>query len=1030
MIVVPSGNRAGASLRTDATPTASEAAGEPTSTGVPSGDVASAVALAGAASEGGVVSATVTSCSAAAELPAASAAVQVTTVVPIGNRAGASLDIDATPTASDAVAAPWSTAVPDGPAASARAAAGAYTDGGVVSDTETTCESDASLPAASDAVHVTTVLPTGNAAGASLVTAATPTASDASGSPMSTTLESAAAASTATSAGARTSGGVVSDMATVCRACAALPAASAAVHVTTVSPTGYDAGASLPSSATPTASDAVALPMSASAVDGPVASAEAVGGAISSGGVVSRTTTRWTAVASFPAASVAVQVTVVVPSGNTAGASLETDATPTASVASGEPTSTGAPSGDAASAVASGGGTIEGGVVSTTFTSCSAVASFPAASVAVQVTVVAPSGNTAGASLETDATPTASVASGEPTSTGAPSGDAASAVASGGGTIEGGVVSTTFTSCSAVASFPAASVAVQVTTVLPRASTGGASFVTDAIGVASAAAPSPAASPTAIRPSDAAAPSADSASTVRAGGTRIDGGVVSTISTRCDAAALLPDASVAFHTTVCEPSEKAPGASLDTVTSCASSTDGSPSSTSLRPADSASSTTSGGASIAGGVVSTISTRCLAAASLPAASRAVHVTTVVPIGNRAGASLATDAIPDPPSAAAGSPSSTAFEAADSASNTTSGGARTDGAAVSETDTLCGAVASLPATSRAVHVTTVVPSGNRAGASLDTDITPTASTTAGSASSTGVPSAPAASAAASWTAAIDGGIVSRTVTFCVATAMLPAPSIAVQITVLIPRVNRSGALLSSESMPLASVATARPMLTGVSGPVASAVMSAGGTIAGFVRSAPAAGAAAAAARCCPAACCRCWGAGPGPASSGAGAPASPAGSENACMRWPFESTTYSMPAEADTATSSGSLNWPAWTPSPPHTATGAPDASSSMTRLLDGSAAYRPPPGAAARPCARTSSPPTLASYAGRGCPPGPNLLMLAAAGSDTYTVPDAPTATPCGETRASPSGRPSLPISETYVPLAVNSCTRRLPVSAT
>ena len=746
------------------------------------------------------------------------------------------------------------------------------------------------------------------------------------------------------------------------------------------------------------------------------------------GGVVSATSTDWTAVAVLPASSAAVHVMIVVPSGKSAGASLETDATPTASEAAGEPTSTGVPSGDAASAVTLAGAASEGGVVSTTFTSCSAVAALPASSVAVQVTTVAPSGNRAGASLETDATPTASEAAGEPTSTGVPSGDAASAVTLAGAASEGGVVSTTFTSCSAVAALPASSVTVQVTTVLPRASTGGASFVTDAIGVASAAAPSPAASPTAIRPSDAAAPSADSASTVMAGGTRTDGGVVSTTSTRCDAAALLPDASVAFHTTVCEPSGKAPGASLDTATSCASSTDGSPRSTSLRPADPASNTTSGGASIAGGVVSTTSTRCLAVASLPAASAAVHVTIVAPTGNRAGASLATDAIPDPPSAAAGSPSSTAFEAADSASNTTSGGARTDGATVSETDTLCGAVASLPATSRAVQVTTVVPSGNRAGASLDTDITPTASSTAGSASSTGVPSAPAASAAASWTGAIDGGIVSRTVTFCVATAMLPAPSIAVQITVLIPRVNWSGALLSSESMPLASVATARPMLTGVSGPVASAVMSAGGTIAGFVRSAPAPGAAGA--RCCPAPCGRGGVAGPGPASPGAGAAASLAGSENACMRWPFESTTYSIPAEADTATSSGSLNWPAWTPSPPHTATGVPDGSSSMMRLLGGSAAYRPPPGAAARPCARTSSPPTLASYAGRGCPPGPNLLMLAAAGSDTYTVPDAPTATPCGETKASPSGRPSRPISETYVPLAVNSCTRRLPVSAT
>ena len=237
-VVVPSGNRAGASLATDATPTASDASGVAMSTGVPSGVAASTVTLTGAASDGGVVSTTVTSCVAVCVLPASSAAVQVTVVVPSGNRAGASLATDATPTASDAVAAPWSTSVPDGPAASARTDSGAYTDGGVVSTTETTCESDAELPAASAAVHVTTVLPTANAAGASLATDAMPTASDASGSPMSTALASAAAASNSTSAGAAIDGGVASSIVTVCCACAALPAASAAVHVTIVSPTG------------------------------------------------------------------------------------------------------------------------------------------------------------------------------------------------------------------------------------------------------------------------------------------------------------------------------------------------------------------------------------------------------------------------------------------------------------------------------------------------------------------------------------------------------------------------------------------------------------------------------------------------------------------------------------------------------------------------------------------------------------------------------------------------------------------------
>ena len=743
------------------------------------------------------------------------------------------------------------------------------------------------------------------------------------------------------------------------------------------------------------------------------------------------TETRCSAAASLPAASVAVHVTMVVPSGNRAGASLAMDATPTASDASASPISTGVPSADTASAAMSAGAEIDGGVVSTTTISCVSVALLPAASVAVHVTTVVPSGNRAGASLAMDATPTASDASASPISTGVPSADTASAAMSAGAEIDGGVVSTTTTSCSAVAVLPASSDTVHVTIVRPSGRTAGASFATDATGVASGAAPAPAASPTAIVPRAAAAPSGDSASTVAAAGTRTDGGVVSTTSTRCDAAALLPDASVAFHTTVCDPSGNRAGASLETDTSCTSSTAGSPRSTLLGAGEAASNTTSGGGAIDGGVVSTTATSCVSVAWLPAASVAVQVTTVAPIGNRAGASLATDAIPDPASEEAASPSGTAFEAAEAASNATSGGARTDGRTVSSTTTFCAAVASLPATSRAVQVTIVAPNGNRAGASLETDITPTASETCGSASPTAVPAAPAASATISWTAPIAGGIVSRTVTFCVATAMLPAPSIAVQMTVLMPRVNRSGALLSSDSMPLASVAAARPTLTGVSGPVASTVMSAGGTMDGFVRSA--ACAAAPAAGVAGASRCRCAGgsvAGANRSSRCAGGSRGGSGSENACTRWPFESTTYSRPAAADTATSSGSLNCPAWMPSDPHDAAAAPDASSRTMRLLIGSAAYRPPPGATSTPCARRSIPPTLESYAASGSPPGPNLLMLAAAGSDTYTVPDAPTAIPLGEASASPSGTPSRPISETYVPLASNTCTRRLPVSAT
>ena len=534
------------------------------------------------------------------------------------------------------------------------------------------------------------------------------------------------------------------------------------------------------------------------------------------------------------------------------------------------------------------------------------------------------------------------------------------------------------TDCCAVAVLPAASATVQVTTVVPILNTAGASFATEAMGVTTAAA-APLPPPTTISPRETAAPSGDSASASTAGGTCTDGGVVSTTWTRCTAVALLPDASVAFHVTSCVPRANESGASLEIETSCASEAVGCPSLTAFDSADTASTVTSGGASIAGGVVSTTSTRCVSAASLPAASTAFHVTTACPIPNAAGASFVTDATPDPASDASASPSSTSFDSADSASNVTSGGALIDGAAVSETTTACTAVASLPTTSRAVHVTAVAPSANRAGASLETDMTPTASVTGGSASSTGVPPGPLASAVTSGSPPMTGGTVSLTTTFCVATAMLPAPSMAVQMTVLVPSVNRSGALLSSDLMPLASDATACPTLTGVRAPVASTVRSAGGVTTGFVRSPAAEAGAGSAGRAASPCAARAAG---GCGGAAAAAAAASAGRENAWMRWPFVSATYSRPACLDTATSSGSLNWPALTPSVPQTAVGVPVSSSRIMRSLIGSAAYRPPDGAAARPCALTSMPPTLASYVALRTPSVPNALMLLSGGFDT------------------------------------------------
>src|SRR5437773_8124891 len=145
--------------------------------------------------------------------------------------------------------------------------------------------------------------------------------------------------------------------------------------MTSVSPSGNRLPAGTPVRLTigsPVMSLAIAQPRTASGTTAPEASAVStvtLGGAMIVGGVVSTTLTSWVAVPELPAASVAVQVTVVVPSGNTlpAGASFVTVTTPRSSLAVAVPSCaspTTAPDGDVASTVASGGAVIDGGVVS------------------------------------------------------------------------------------------------------------------------------------------------------------------------------------------------------------------------------------------------------------------------------------------------------------------------------------------------------------------------------------------------------------------------------------------------------------------------------------------------------------------------------------------------------------------------------------------------------------------------------------------------------------------------------------------
>jgi len=106
------------------------------------------------------------------------------------------------------------------------------------------------------------------------------------------------------------------------------------------------------------------------------------------GAVVSTMVTTWVAVELLPEASVAVQVTVVVPSGNRAGASLVTAGLAShRSATCGVPRFTGVPASVVCSVVMPGGAVMLGGVVSTTVMTSVAMPTLPDASVAFHVTV-------------------------------------------------------------------------------------------------------------------------------------------------------------------------------------------------------------------------------------------------------------------------------------------------------------------------------------------------------------------------------------------------------------------------------------------------------------------------------------------------------------------------------------------------------------------------------------------------------------------------------------------------------------------
>jgi len=180
------------------------------------------------------------------------------------------------------------------------------------------------LPAASDTVQITIVVPTGKVTGALLVAEPdTEQLSEVVGVPRATPLavQSPASGFTATSAGAVMLGAWLSTTVTVCVAVAVLPDASVAVQITVVAPSGNVAGALLEAVAEQL-SATVAVPSDTPlAVQSP-ASAFTVtaAGAVMVGFTLSTTVTVCVAVVVLPDASVAVQITVVRPTGKLEGA--------------------------------------------------------------------------------------------------------------------------------------------------------------------------------------------------------------------------------------------------------------------------------------------------------------------------------------------------------------------------------------------------------------------------------------------------------------------------------------------------------------------------------------------------------------------------------------------------------------------------------------------------------------------------------------------------------------------------------------
>jgi hypothetical protein len=284
-----------------------------------------------------------------------------------------------------------------------------------------------------------------------------------------------------------------------------------------------------------------------------VASTATFDGTVTAGLVVSTVVTVNEALLRFARVSIAVQSTVVVPSGKVAplaGVQVTATAPSTASLPVALNVKA-APVAAVASTVAFGGSVITGALVSATVTVNCALAELPRLSAAVHVTLVLPSAKVAplaGVQATVTAPSTMSVADDVKVNA-APAALVASTVAFDGIVNTGAMVSTTVTVNDCVVLFPATSLAAQLTVVTPSAK------VEPLFGVqVTATGPSTVSTADDVKLKDT--PLAEVASSDAFAGTVTTGPSVSTTVTVNVAVALLLVASVALQVTVVAPRAK------------------------------------------------------------------------------------------------------------------------------------------------------------------------------------------------------------------------------------------------------------------------------------------------------------------------------------------------------------------------------------------------------------------------------------------------------------------------------------------